>query len=401
MSEITSLKTDDGLCVQLTRHLDSPDPVRKPVLLLHGASAGANTFTTGEGGGLADWLDAQNFDPWFLDWRGSGRLITDQVNEKSLIGSSSSFNFNAAAEHDVTAALNEIHSRSGSPITVVGFCMGSGILAETIARGCLKRDGPGPRVDCVVLMTLGLFYETPMDGRLKSEERILERLKGTQVSGKPFVAIDPRVESEKEGVFTLEKQWPDALEEMYGAWPGRLRSHAENKRPAVHEMCNRLGFLYGTPYYHRNLVDQIHGLNGSSALLPTRFGAIPVDMFIHAARNVRRGRATVYDPTRSLLTDKQLVSEDARRRFDDLEKVTLITGDLNQLWHRNSIDYMYEWLRRGSSGERFQKHVIPGYGHQDLLWGKNAVKDVYETIGRGLTPSGTLPFAGADSAGTY
>ena len=99
-------------------------------------------------------------------------------------------------------------------------------------------------------MTLGLFYETPMDGRLKSEERILERLKGTQVSGKPFVAIDPRVESEKEGVFKLEMQWPDTLEEMYGAWPGRLRSHADQKRPTVQEMCNRLGFLYGTPSDH-------------------------------------------------------------------------------------------------------------------------------------------------------
>ena len=91
----------------------------------------------------------------------------------------------------------------------------------------------------------------------------------------------------------------------------------------------------------------------------------------------------MYDPTRSTLTDKQLVSEDARRRFDDLEKVTLITGDLNQLWHRNSIDYMHEWLRRGSSSEKFQKHVIPGYGHQDLLWGQNATNDVYKRSARG------------------
>ena len=131
--------------MELTRHLASPDPVRKPVPAApRGERGREHAFTTGEGGGLADWLAAQNFDPWFLDWRGSGRLMTEQVNEKSLIGSSSSFNFNAAAEHDVTAALNEIHSRSGSPITVVGFCMGSGILAETIARGCLRRDGPVP-----------------------------------------------------------------------------------------------------------------------------------------------------------------------------------------------------------------------------------------------------------------
>ncbi len=25
----------------------------------------------------------------------------------------------------------------------------------------------------------------------------------------------------------------------------------------------------------------------------------------------------------------------------------MITGDLNSLWHRDSIDRLYEWLRRG------------------------------------------------------
>ncbi len=48
------------------------------------------------------------------------------------------------------------------------------VLAEAIA---LAPPSRAAEVDCVVLMALGLFYETPIDSRLKSEDRMLEHLK--------------------------------------------------------------------------------------------------------------------------------------------------------------------------------------------------------------------------------
>jgi hypothetical protein len=154
-------------------------------------------------------------------------------------------------------------------------------------------------------------------------------------------------------------------------------------------MCNRLSFLYGTPYYHRNLIPQIHEgqiHEGKTVkpLLPECFGAIPLDMFIHAARNVRRGEATVYERSRAS-AGKRIVTDDALRAFADLQKVTLITGDLNQLWHRDSIDRMHEWLSRRLPRQQLVKHVLPGYGHQDLLWGEHAKEEVYKRVGEGLT----------------
>jgi hypothetical protein len=97
------------------------------------------------------------------------------------------------------------------------------------------------------------------------------------------------------------------------------------------------------PYQHGNLVDEIH--ETSPPCLPELFGAIPLHMYIHGAKNIRAGRATFYKAgTRS---DDLFVSDAARERFKRLTKVTLITGALNRLWHRDSIDRMYEWLRRG------------------------------------------------------
>jgi hypothetical protein len=423
----TSLKTDDGVQLRLVRHAPpqhGTTGARKPVLLLHGASAGSNTFITGvRDGGLASWLAGQGFDPWLLEWRGSGQLIADGLNKALLETYGPVFTFNGAAEHDVTWALHAIQKHTAAPaIALIGFCMGSGVLAEAIARGRLKSHLWS--VDCVVLMTLGLFYETPRDGRLKSEERILERLTRTNLpgSGGLFVALNPKVHADEKNGPVLDTPWPRELDRLYGDWPGRLKSHdiirdetagapgpgrnsngsgpaapvnpdaLRVKRLAAAEMCNRLGFLYGTPYYHPNLVPAIHGDNTLEPLLPTRFGAIPLDMFIHAGRNVRRGIATIYDQSRTTLKDRDLVSADARSRFHDLKKVTLVTGDRNQLWHRNSIDLMYEWLRRGAGRDRIVKHVMPDYGHQDLLWGTRAPEQVYEFVGKGLTEDGRLPY---------
>jgi hypothetical protein len=149
-------------------------------------------------------------------------------------------------------------------------------------------------------------------------------------------------------------------------------------------MCNRLGFIYGVPYLHANLVNEIHAKKVDGEKTPRLedlFGGIALHLLVHGAQNVRHRRATVFG------TGAEVVTDDALARFRKLEKVTLITGALNRLWHRDSIDLMYEWLSRGSAEERrrVQKHVFPNYAHQDLLWGTNSEREVFPQILEGLT----------------
>jgi hypothetical protein len=75
-----------------------------------------------------------------------------------------------------------------------------------------------------------------------------------------------------------------------------------------------------------------------------------------------------------------------RAAFKD-RVLTLITGDLNSLWHRDSIDTMYEWLRWGRNRDqprKLRKHVLNGFGHQDLYWGADAPEHVFPLILEGL-----------------
>lgn len=356
---------------------------RKPVLLLHGASASHQTFIT-PGGGLAAWLAEEHFDPWLLNWRGSGCVVDDAENGESLEFNGDVYNFNLAAEHDIPAAIRAMRGEGVTgKIAVLGFCMGGAILAESVALRHVNKKDNEEDVDCIVLMTLGLFYEATIDGRVKCEDRILEHLAQRIREGgdlKPW--IDPRMADNK---LDLRTPWHEDLDNLYKAWPGALKSHAElpKKEEAVNRMCNRLSFMYGMPYHHHNLDEEIHGKDSKAGLLPELFGAIPLHMFIHGARNIRKGHATFYDLRPG---EDRFLSAEAHDNFRRLSKVTLITGALDRLWHRNSIDLMHEWLCRSTPDHlrKFKKHVFPDYAHQDLLWGKDSKECIFPKIKAGL-----------------
>jgi pimeloyl-ACP methyl ester carboxylesterase len=392
-----ALTVEPGIVLRLHRYADlagvPPEPgrksVRKPVLLLHGASGSHLTFTK-PGGGLAKWLFEHDRDPWLLDWRGSGRVVEAKANESSLSDHAKAYNFNAASEHDVPCAIRKIRDCTGSKVDVIGFCMGSAITAEAVALGHVNKAPQGAvgstatDVERIVLMTLGLFYETPVDGKLKSADRVLERIACERPETGRCLFVDPRVAGSQE---QLRTPWPTTLDQMYEKWPPPLKAHEEVVAPPldpVVHMCNRLSFMYGNIYHHDNLVDKIHGTVSDDALLPDMFGGIPLQMFIHGARNIRQGHATSFDhPDRS----EDYVRYCAHERFRKLDRVTLITGALNRLWHRDSIDLMYEWLTRGSAEHlhKFKKHVFRAYGHQDLLWGRRSATDVFPAILAGLS----------------
>lgn len=448
MSEFKSetFESEDG--IELHRRLNEGG---MPVLLLHGASARHETFAIpgpdmdGRPRCLRDWLFEAGFEPWLLDWRGSATVV-DKAGKDSL---RERFDLDHAAERDIPWALKKIREVSGDErgIGAVGHCLGAGALAQAIASGWVtgfKR----PRLTHVVLLTLGLFYRPPFEGRLKTQERSLERLwNGREV----VVTVDPRPGA----------TWPDLIEEIYRNWPGILLPHSHEIASEVFEMCNRLSFMYGPPYLEKQLVPEIHqetwslsfhqgrcaplvgqvvegersgasgelhdfqlkqgawgkgdaagvlwlveasgqfqsseklkigqtfiasstGARCDAAQLPDQFGAIPLRMFLQAARNVlRQGRAGKFDDP---LDDQGLIRDANRERFDGLA-ITLITGRENQLWLSRGVDDMYEWLKNGPQkpGRRIRKWVLRDYGHQDLLWGKSARDDVFPKIREGLT----------------
>src|SRR5262245_14466897 len=115
--EEIALQTKDEVGIRLWH---SKSASGTPVLLLHGASACHETFrvvpeadpldtSTSPPRSLMDWLERQGFDPWLVDWRGSG-LVVDAVKDQDVLRDC--FDFDRAAQCDVPAALEEITKRT-------------------------------------------------------------------------------------------------------------------------------------------------------------------------------------------------------------------------------------------------------------------------------------------------
>jgi pimeloyl-ACP methyl ester carboxylesterase len=342
------------------------------VLLVHGASASSDTFRIGEEQTLVDYLLGQGLDVWTLDWRASMCRARDvycqAVHDGRLAGT---FTIDAAAEHDVPAAIAAMRQKNvRDRIAVLGHCMGGAIVAQGIARGAISSAD----VETVVLTGLGLFYRAAIDNVLKAEDQVLEGLlAGGQQLLHPTKGWERSVCTRDPG----DGPWPPPLEDPYRVW-------LDTPLPddCAVEICHRLSYMFGMPF----IPDKIPAIH--AGYLPAQFGYIPLQFLLHCCQNLRRGHAAPFVPssTGPLPPDTRYLQ---RRPFQD-RRITLITGDLNSLWHRDSIDTMYEWLRRGRRAEQplgLEKHVVPDFGHQDLYWGLDAPRLVFGKILEGLRRS--------------
>lgn len=169
---------------------------RRAVLLLHGASANHCTFTVKgvKTVGLAERLLEAGLDPWLLDWRGSSVVAAHPENGDTLRDEPGLYTLSHAAAEDLPAAIRRMRTRYNvhEAISLLGHCMGGAVIAEAIALDHLQGLG----VDRIVLLALGLFYEAPIDSRLKSEDRVLERLTTADKLAR-VTAIDPRLPSRR------------------------------------------------------------------------------------------------------------------------------------------------------------------------------------------------------------
>lgn len=367
----------DGLNLVLRRY-------RRPggkgtVLLIHGASANSDTFLI-PNGGLMDYLRRRGWEVWTLDWRGSRDVVASLPPGRFLGGSLQAecalFSVDRVAAEDFRKALafiDECHRTEApgsppKPKSVVAHCFGAGSFSVAVSRGTVEDFS----IHNIVLSTLGLFYEVPWNGWVKVEDFLIERILGDHPKVR---AIDPR-----DG-----PSWPTSMGQAYAAWP---TAWLPPKATKSEEVFNRLTFMFGEPYLPQLLAPGIHG-----PLLFELFGGMHLGLYLQAGQMVRRGYAaklndlSVIDRSRlrNALAPAGVVGDLDPTHFQD-KKITLVGGAQNQLWHRDSVDLMHEWLLERCPHTRPTKHIFEGHAHQDLLWGREAADrgGVYETIEAGL-----------------
>ncbi|HVW28776.1 MAG TPA: hypothetical protein VHC69_25595 [Polyangiaceae bacterium] len=374
----------------------------RAVLLIHGGNTSSETFLVPDGG-LAEYLRREGWDVWLLDDRASPRVLDANVLAGEPLGGSVNderryFNFDRVAEEDVVSALSEMRRRLGprATLSVVGHCVGGAATSMAISRGLLDEFD----VHAFVLTTMGLFFESPWDGWLKAEDYVIERV----LSSSPGCrGIDP-VQIRPPSLSPPRPKpapWPKTFSDEYDAFPA---AWLPPKGTAPEDdMLRRLTFMFGSPYETSRLDPSLRG-----RILCRLFGTMHLGLYLHAGQVVRRGYAARFDVP-DVVERPRLGTppraHHARRaaprgpkpshpphgdlvpaHFRD-KRITLITGAQNRLWHRESMDLMYEWLRNidhRAPSSRFAKRVFPTFAHQDLYWRREEGDPVYAAIAAGL-----------------
>jgi cholesterol oxidase len=119
--------------------------------------------------------------------------------------------------------------------------------------------------------------------------------------------------------------------------------------------------MFGPLYEHSNMNEATHNAN--------------VEMW--GIANMKS-----YEQVTKMIREKKLVAANG----DDIYMphlnslaipITFIHGEKNQVFDPESTLTTYDNLCKANGSSLYTRHVIPGYGHNDCLYGKNAAEDVY------------------------
>ncbi|MEZ4805018.1 MAG: GMC family oxidoreductase N-terminal domain-containing protein [Bacteroidia bacterium] len=323
--EYYPVKTDDGLEILLTRYKGGNTT---PLLMVHPFNSCRTMFTIDTiDTNLAEYFFQHGFDVWLLDYRLSCLLPSSE--QQHTIDSIASF--------DYPAAIKKIQEVSEKPeIDVLAHCVGSISLFMALLDGF-----KGVR-SVVSTQIAADFYARPQV-QLKANLRVPSILDGFGIETLNAYA-------------DTDESWTNKL---YDKFVNQYATHLAGA--CTDPVCQRMTFMFGPLYEHVNLNDATHKAN---------------------AEMLGKANMQSFEQLTKMLRTRKLVTADGKdsymNHFERLNiPITFIHGEENKVFNPKSTLTTYNKLCEINGKELYTRHVIPGYGHNDCLYGKDAVNIVY------------------------
>lgn len=326
--EFHPFRTGDGVDLLLTRYRGGG---KGPVLMVHGAGVSSGIFTTDLiETNLVEFLYAHGYDLWLLDFRVSIALPASEHQS----------NGDQVARFDHPEAVALVRELTGADtVQAMVHCYGSNTFFMAMLAGL---EG----VRSIVCSQVATDLVCPTPTRLKT---------GLHVPGfLDKIGVDSLTAYVDEDSGWRAKLYDTALR-LYPIPEG------EHCRSAV---CHRITFLYSLLYEHEQLTQRFHDH------LHELFGMGNIATFEHLAEMVR---------------EQKVVSHDGEDVYlPHLERLKLpirfIHGAENYCYLPESTERTLNRLVEANGQSFYDRFVVPGYGHIDCMFGKNAADDVYPLI---------------------
>ncbi len=329
---VVPFRAGDGMPLNL-HHVTGPTPAAKgPVLLVHGAGVRADIFRPPEPTTLVDALVADGWDVWLENWRAS---IDVPPNEWDL---------DQAAVHDHPAAVDAVLQHTGADsMKAVVHCQGSSSFVLSSVAGLL------PKVDTVVSNAMSLHPVLSRYARFKLRV-VVPRFAKLMPYLSPRWGLDP----------------PSDLRARAVVGFVRLTHHE-----CDHIVCRMVSFTYGAGFpalwSHENISDRTHDW------IDREFAEVPFSFFLQMGRSVRSGHLVTNGRFSQLPASIVAQPPQTDARF------TLLAGRDNKCFLPESQRQTFAFLDGHRPGHHALR-VLPGYGHLDVLFGRNAPRDTYPVI---------------------
>jgi cholesterol oxidase len=324
--EVHFFNTSDDVQLRLTRYQGGR---KGPVVLLHGLGVSSAIFSIDTiETNLLEHLFANGYDVWLLDFRAS----------IDLPSSATRFTGDDVAMKDYPAAIAQVREITGTAsVQVLAHCYGAMTFSMALCAGLQG-------VRSAVISQISTHIVAPTLNRIRTGLHLPDFL-------------------DKLGVSTL-----NAYTDTHENWLSLLYDKALGFYPlgerCQNPVCHRITFMYAPLYQHEQLNEATH------EALHEMFGIANMRAFEGLGLMTRRGHIVAADG------EEAYVPHIDRMGIP----IAFIHGEQNECFLPESTEITYNLLRQKNGPGLYTRSVIPGYGHIDCIFGKNAVSDVYPLI---------------------
>jgi len=332
--EVHFFMTSDGAQLKLTRYQGGS---KGPVILSHGLGVSSLIFSMDTiDTNLLEFLYARGFDVWLLDFRASIDLPASRTQ----------FSADDIATRDYPAAVGKVRELTGAAsVQMVVHCFGSSTFFMAMLAGLQG-------VRSAVCSQIATHIVSPALVDLKTGLHVPEFL-------------------DKLGIKSLT-----AYVDTHADWKDRLYDKAlklyPNAQRCHNPVCHRITFMYAPLYQHEQLNEETH------ECLHEMFGIANMRAFEQLALMGRKGHLVSFDGADVYLPHLNRLGI----------PIAFIHGERNECFLPKSTEITFDLLRKTNGAGLYTRHVVPGYGHIDCIYGKNAAKDVYPLMADHLEGAG-------------
>ncbi len=325
------VRTDDGKILRLTRYRGGN---KGPLIFTHGLGVSSLIFSIDTiDTNLLEYLVAAEYDCWLLDYRAS----VDLPYAHEL------WNADDVALKDYPAAFAKVRGITrSSTVQVIAHCFGATTFTMSMLAGL---EG----VRSAVISQISTDYVVPW-----FPQRLLAYLRAPQLFDAMGIDV---VNARATTADPLRERLLDQILRIIAPVPRSERTHDATS--------NRITALYGRLY---NL-EQLNNATVTSGLAEM-FGEANIEAFRQLALFARKGRL--------------LDAEGGDVYLPHVDRLALpilfVHGAENACFKPESTARTVERLAEANGRQLYERHVIPGYGHIDCIFGKSAARDIFPLI---------------------